>query len=194
MSDNTTNVISCQEKIHVIVCVTMEIALLSKSGLRIKGKRASFAVDPQEKHEYEAILLLDKLQDVVAKSESAVIISGYGEYEIGGIKMAATRIESDLIYSMHVDNISILLGKLSALDKIHSKLQEHQIVIANCTDSGNASFITSLAENVVMFYGEKAAEVASGFSKESVKNMNKYSSTKDKLPAEVETVLLAPSV
>ncbi len=74
---------------------------------------------------------------------------------------------------------------------MHQKLKEHNIVIVDCYDVGSATFITSLAQNVVIFYGEKASEVASSFGKENVKQMNKYSSTKDKLPAEVETVLLA---
>jgi len=168
----------------------MEIAVLSKFGLRIKGKRATFAVDPQDKSAYEAILLLNKKQEEIAKSENAVVVEGPGEYEIGGIKMSALRAESALIYSLHVDNVSILIGNLSSLEKIYSKLQEHNIVIANCLESGNASFITSIAQNVVMFCGEKAAEVANSFGKESVKTMSKYSSTKDKLPAEVETILL----
>jgi hypothetical protein len=171
----------------------MEIALLAKSGLRIKGKRATFAVDPQEKSSYEAVLLLNKSVDEIANTEDAVVIGGHGEYEIGGIKMSGIRVGTDIIYSMNVDGVNILLGNLSALEKMQSKLQEHDIVVASCISSNSASFITSLAKNVIMFYGEKAAEVAMGFGKESVKTINKYSSTKDKLPAEVETILLANS-
>lgn len=171
----------------------MEIALLPKSGIRIKGKRATFAIDPQDKSVYEAILLLNKSEDEVTKTEEAVIISGHGEYEIGGIKMTATKVEGGIIYSMNVDGIDILLGNLSVLDKAHGKLQEHNITIANCTESGNASFITGLVENVIIFYGEKSEEVATSFGKDNVKKINKYSSTKDKLPTEVETVLLANS-
>jgi len=170
----------------------MEIAILPKSGLKIKGKRATFAIDPQDKSDYEAVLLLNNNQ-IDIKSDSGVIISGPGDYEIGGIKMTAIRTEQDLIYSMHVDSVSVLLGNLSALDKIHSKLQEHNIVVANCKENANASFITTLAENVIIFCGEKSGEVVNGFGKENVKTMNKYSSTKDKLPAEVETILLANS-
>jgi hypothetical protein len=43
---------------------------------------------------------------------------------------------------------------------------------------------------VIIFYGEKAAEIAQTFGKETVKQMAKYSTTKDKLPQEVETIVL----
>ena len=104
--------------------------------------------------------------------------------------MSGTRVDNATIYSMSVDGVSVLVGPLNALEKIHNKLQEHNIVVVNCSEEGNASFITSLTENVTIFYGEKASEVAQAFGKENIKPMNKYSSTKDKLPAEVETILL----
>lgn len=171
----------------------MEIALLTKSGLRVKGKVATLAIDPQDKATYNAILLMNKKADEITLSEETVLISGTGEYEVGGIKMSGTRVDGTTIYSMHVDGVSVLIGSLNSLEKLHSKLQEHNIVIINCQEAGNASFVTSLTENVTIFYGEKAAEVAQAFGKENVKSMNKYSSTKDKLPAEVETILLANS-
>ena len=104
--------------------------------------------------------------------------------------MSGTRVDETTIFSMIVDGVSILIGTLTSLEKIHNKLQEHNIVVVSCNEAGNASFVTSLTENVTMFYGEKASEVAQSFGKENVKSLNKYASTKDKLPAEVETVLL----
>jgi hypothetical protein len=167
----------------------MEIALLTKSGLRIKGKQATLAIDPVDKATYEAVLLLAKTPEEVTKVDT-ILITGAGEYEIGGIKVSGVRSESDLLYSITVDGVEILVGKLDVLEKMQHKLKEHNIVVVNCTTEAGASFITSLAENVVMFYGEKAQEISASFGKENVKPMNKYSSTKDKLPTEVETVLL----
>jgi len=169
----------------------MEIALLQKSGLRIKGKQATVAVDPQDKSFYEAILTIEKSPEEITKQENVIVISGTGEYEIGGIKMTGTQSETGMIYSLAVDSVEILIGKLDSLDKMQHKLKEHHIVIVDCNAEGSASFITSLTENVVIFYGEKAKEVAASFGKENVKELNKYSTTKDKLPAEVETVLLS---
>lgn len=168
----------------------MEIALLTKSGLRIKGKQATIAIDPIDKTAYEAILLLSRTPEEVTKQEDAIVVTGAGEYEVGGIKIGCMRADSDLVYSITVDGVEVLVGKLDVLEKMQHKLKEHQIVVVNCIAEGSASFITSLAENVVMFYGEKAKEISASFGKENVKEMAKYSSTKDKLPTEAETVLL----
>lgn len=168
----------------------MEIALLPKNGIRIKNKQAAVAIDPQDKTFYEAVLLLSKPIEEVSVQEGSLLISAVGEYEVGGIKMTGIRSEAGMIYSMDVDGVDVLVGKIEALDKMQHKLKEHHIVVVNCDAGGNVSFITSMAENVVIFYGEKANEVAASFGKENVKQVNKYSSTKDKLPAEVETILL----
>lgn len=168
----------------------MEIAILPKSGIRIKGKQATLAIDPQDKATYESVLLLSKTPEEVTKQDNAILITGAGEYEVGGIKITCMRSEADLLYSIIVDGVDVLVGKLDVLEKMQHKLKEHNIVVVNCTSEGSASFITSLAENVVMYYGEKASVISASFGKENVKDMSKYSSTKDKLPAEVETVLL----
>lgn len=173
--------------------VYMEIALLPKSGLRVKGKSATLAIDSIDASVYQAVLLMNKKPDEVTKTGESVVISGTGEYEVGGIKMSGTRVDETTIFSMTVDGVAILIGNLSALEKVHNKLQDHNVVVVNCSEAGNASFVTSLTENVTVFYGEKASEVALAFGKENVKSMNKYASTKDKLPAEVETILLANS-
>lgn len=171
----------------------MEIALLPKSGLRIKGKQATLAIDPSDKATYEAVLVLSKTPEEITKQDESIIITGAGEYEIGGIKVTCMRSETDLLYSIIVDGVEVLVSKLDVLEKMQHKLKEHNIVVVNCQSEASVSFITSLAENAVMFYGDKAKEISASFGKENVKEMSKYSSTKDKLPTEVETVLLATS-
>jgi hypothetical protein len=168
----------------------MEIALLTKSGIRIKSKQAAIAIDPQDKGTYEAVLVMSKSVEEVTQPEDAVLILGVGEFEIGGVKITGIRSENDMLFSLIIDGVEVLVGKLQALEKMQHKLKEHQIVVVNCDTEGVASFITSLAENVVVFYGEQAVAVSASFGKENVKTLPKYSSTKDKLPAEVETILL----
>ena len=167
----------------------MEIAILPKSGIRIKGKQATIAIDPTDKTVYQAVLLISKTPDEVTKQDS-ILITGAGEYEVGGVKITCMRSESDLLYSITVDGVEVLAGSLDVLEKMQHKLKEHNIVVVNCAAEGSASFVTSLTGNMVMFYGDRAKEISASFGKENVKEMSKYSSTKDKLPAEVETVLL----
>lgn len=168
----------------------MEIALLPKGSLRIKGKRASFVVDPQDKTPHAAAIVLTRPLDQLHLQPDAVVINGPGEYEIGGIKMNVSRELGDIIYNPNVDGVEILLGRLTSLEKMQHKLKEQHVVIANVDSITNVSFINSLASNVVIFYGEHASELIEPLGKGNVATTPKYSVTLDKLPQEVVTVIL----
>lgn len=168
----------------------MEIALLPKNALKIKGKNAVLMVDPQEKHEANAALVFSLPKDDINPAGSEVVISGPGEYEVGGVKITGIRSENDLAYSMSVDSVSVLLGKASTLEKQQTKLKEANILVVNCDNVTDASFLTTLVTNVVLLYGEKAKEVGKSIGGESVEHLSKYSGTIDKLPTEVVTVVL----
>lgn len=167
----------------------MEIALVSKNSLRIKGKYAVLSVDPSDKSESNAALLLNK-DEKVNLAGSEIVIDGPGEFETGGIKITGVRQDSNLVYSMIVDSVSVLLGKVTALEKIHTKLKEANIVVVNCDNVVDASFLSTLVINVIIFYGEKSVDVCKAFGQENAKKLPKYATTIDKLPAEVETVIL----
>ena len=171
----------------------MEIALLPKSGIRIKGKLTTVAVDAVDKVSASAVLSVITPVAQLASPEEGINIFGVGEYEIGGIKVMGKRSNNQMMYSLIVDGVTIFVGGLVSLEKMHQKLAEYNIVVVICNEEGATSFLTSIASNVVIFYGEKAKVVSESFSKENVKVSNKYSSTKDKLPEELETILLANS-
>ena len=161
------------------------------------GKRAVFVVDPvpdkkasSDKSVFDAILVLLQSLDKSFTNSDNVVIDGPGEYEIGGVKLSATRNEADLIYNLNIDGMGIILGKLGTLEKFQNKLKEQSIVIAYVDSVINPAFITSLTSNVVIFYGEHAKELTLSFGKEAVKNLQKYSTTLDKLPLEIETIIL----
>ncbi len=167
----------------------MEIALVSKSSLRIKGKSASFLVDPQSDAAVNAFLLLNPDEEFI--SEQAVTVSGAGEYEIGGVKITGLRNEKSVLYSIHLDGLDIAVGTITLFFAMQHKLKEHNVIAVRCDEMIDASFLTSLSINAVLFYGEKAAEVTQGFEKEKLITINKYAATLGKLSAEMETVLLA---
>jgi hypothetical protein len=167
----------------------MEIALVQKTALRIKGKHASIAVDPVDKTEINAALAFAKKPSQLESSGAEVVIEGPGEYEAGGINISGLRSETGMIYSMTVDSVSILLGKGSSLEKMQQKLKESNILIVHCDDIIDPAFLTSLVSSVIIFYGEKAVEIGKAFGGESIAHVSKYSTTIDKLPAEVETII-----
>ncbi len=166
----------------------MEIALLPKNSLKIKGKHVAFVVEPPGL----AKVMADKPagKEEMRIHADSVVIDGPGEYEIGGVKISGMRNEGEVLYNLNIDDVEILLGKLSSLEKEQHRLKEQDIVVVYVDSMTNASFVTSLASSVVIFYGEQASELASKFGKGNAAIMQKYSGTAGKLPQEVETVIL----
>lgn len=172
--------------------VKMEISHITGNSIKIKGKHATLLIDPQDKNTYNAAILFTKTANQVKLLEDVLVIKGPGEYEAGGIKIKGTRSPADEIYSITVDGVLILLGHINALDKLQHKLQEHNIVLVYCGDMvTSASFLTALASSAVLFYGDKATEISQAFGNEKTTQMQKYSTTVDKLSSEMETILLA---
>ena len=166
----------------------MEIGLLQKSTLRIKGKTASFVVNPQEASTANAVLLLNMENPYM--TEESVVLSGAGEYEIGGVKITGLRTETNVLYSMNLEGVDVLVGSLKALTAMQHKTKEHNVLIVLCDEVADASFLTSLATNAVIFYGETAQQVAEGFEKEKLQKLNKFTTSLGKLSVEMETILL----
>ena len=167
----------------------MEIGLLQKSALRIKGKVATFVVNPQDAVAANAVLMLDSNSEYT--SEEAVVLQGAGEYEIAGVKISGLRSDNTVLYSMTLEDLDLIVGSLKTLSLMQHKTKEHNIVMVLCDEVGDASFLTSLAVNAVIFYGEHAQEVAQGFEKEKLQQLNKYTVSLSKLSPEMETILLA---
>ena len=171
----------------------MEIALVNSTSIRIKGKHGTFIVDPPtsgSKTPADGILLLNgSSPSSYAVEGSRLTIVGPGEYEIAGIKVTTIGLTSDLVHTVRVDNIEVVIGSAEAIDKLHDKLNECHIVVVRVNDSSAQAAITALAPRVVVFYGTKAQDEAKNIGKE-VKEVNKYAVTSDKLPADMEVVVL----
>lgn len=170
----------------------MEIAVLQKNGLKLRGKQAALLINVIDKTvAHDAVIALGDSYDRTLKNKSdVVVIDGPGDYEVGGVKITGSRADGNTVYSLTIDGVEMLLGALEDLEKMHQKLKEHHIVVASVGSVIDASFMTTLASNVVLFFGDKAGDVTGSFAKDSLKTMPKYQVTKEKLPQEMETVLL----
>jgi hypothetical protein len=104
----------------------MEIALLPKSSLKIKAKNATFVVDPHDTTQYSAGILLGKSGVNIGEFEM-VILDGPGEYEVGGVKMTGIKSDGSSVYSLNVDGVDVVLGRVASLEKVQNKLKEHNI-------------------------------------------------------------------
>lgn len=178
----------------------MDIELFDKNSLKIKGKHAAFVVDASSKisalrnelknNTHNGVIVLNGGTGQLSALTDIVVIKGPGEYEVGGVKISGIRNQGEMFYNLNVDGIEVLLGKISTLEKQQNKLKDQDIVIVYVDSVINASFVTSLASSVVIYYGEYASALIEKFGKENVKVTQKYTAIYTKLPVEVETVIL----
>ncbi|MBI2031830.1 MAG: MBL fold metallo-hydrolase [Candidatus Levybacteria bacterium] len=175
----------------------MDVVLLDKNSIKVKGKNASLVVDPHvktPKTNADAVIFLESFKegyDASRVDEHRVVLEGQGEYEVGGIKIHGQKSDGKYVYSFHFDNINILLGKISALDKSLQESQDYQILILNVDSEINQSLITSFEANLLILYGEGASkENIKTLGKTESESLKKFSVVREKLPTELQVVIL----
>ncbi len=166
----------------------MEVTLLDRNCLKIKGKKASLIVDPKSttpKTSADAILLTDAEFDPKKVEEYRLIVKEDGEYEVGSIKITA----SGAIYSINVDNTQIILAKSSSLNKLSDAANEAEVALVNVDSDLNEGIIAALEAKAVLLYGEKAEEGLKALGKQDLSSVRKYSPGKE-ATTEEETQIL----
>ncbi len=184
----------CQEKWFCDRMMFVDVSVLSKNSIKIRGKNSSFAIDPEvkiQKVSADAVFFLKETGDesgVSRVTDFRVIIKGCGEYEVGGVRILITKSDGNFLYSLSVDGISILLARTSGLSKIQ-EAGEYNILVLNVDSDFKDPMVTSFSPSAVVLYGEKAADAVAGLGKTASKSQ-KFSVSSDKLPLEMQVVLL----
>ena len=183
----------CQEKWFCDRMMFVDVSILSKDSIKIKGKSASFVIDPQttiQKVAGDAIIFLKEQDEsgVARVTDFRVVIKGSGEYEVSGARILVTNADGNLLYSLNIDGISILLARTSALLKLQ-ETGEYNILVLNVDSDFKDPMVTSFSPSVVILYGEKATDAVLGLGKQASKSQ-KFSATSDKLPIEMQVILL----
>lgn len=168
----------------------MEIALLNEKSLRVKGKQGSVIINPFGKATDANGFILFEASIDEKIPEDKLVISGPGEYEFSGIKVSGIKLGSSVAYGIRVDRIEILIGRGDVIGKDYSKLHEYHIAVLRIDDVVDPSFVTSIASNVIIFYGIKAQESMKQLANDAYNTESKYVVTFDKLPQEIEKIVL----
>ena len=173
----------------------MDIIKVSENSIRIKSKTAVFTVNPQKfdtKNTVDAVFFFDKEQSAGAKEfkdNGILVISGPGEYEIKGIKLTGVGTSATACYFGRIDSIDVFAAKASQLSKGKDVVQDCNIAIINADAVVAESSLAALNANVAVLYGQYAEESTKILGKQSAQ-APKYSTTREKLPAELEVIIL----
>lgn len=171
----------------------VDISIIGNNSIKLKGKGATFIVDPTSalpKTASDAIILLNgsSNMDVARVTDSRITIDGPGGYEVGGVKVSGTKTAKGTLYKLLIDDVSIVLG--SATDKELEGFNECRVAIVNTNSDFNEAFVTALEPKIAVMYGDKKAESAKQLGVESTSPVPKITVTKDKLPEKMEVVVL----
>lgn len=185
--------LSCNVTVFVLGLFHMEIAVVSPSSIRIKGKQVSFVVDPTPTKAKQAADAVFITQGNTLESPDIegvrLTMSGAGEYEVGGVKITGVKSGETTSYFFTVDGITMLIAAASSLNGKES-LRDVAVAVIAADTLADQSALATVANAAAVFYGEQAAENVKALGKE-VQPIAKYVTTKEKLPQEMEVVLLA---
>ncbi len=171
----------------------MEVSLLDASSIRIKSKRTTIVVDPQEKTPKtpaDAILALSDSYSIAKIPDFRVVIKAPGDYEVGGVKISGINPEGPTVFDMNVDGVELLLARTSSMTKVTDKIEEAQVAIFNADAEINPAVVTALEPRIVVLYGEKAEEAARALGKDTVEKVSRLSAVSGKLPEEMQVIIL----
>lgn len=173
---------------------TMDLTVLDKNSIKIKGKKSTLVVDPSPKSPKtpaDAVLLLGKDGAVERVEGFRLVVNDDGEYEVGGIKITGeSKLDSGIVYNLNIDATQTILARTSTLEKMTDTASEAQIAILNVDSSLNESIIAALEAKIIVLYGEKASEGLRALGKQDLPSTRKVTVGREKLPEESETQIV----
>ena len=172
----------------------VDIAILGNQSIKIKGKQASFIMDPSKempKTSADAIILSNGYDnvDISRVTDSRIIISGAGGYEVGGIKISGTTTAKGILYRISIDGVVIIVGKVAETKAEGFNACQVAVVNTEGVDF-NESFVTSLEPKLTVLYGPSKIEWAKTLGAQNTTEVSKITVAKDKLPEKMEIVVL----
>lgn len=172
----------------------VEISLLNKNCIRLKGKKVTFVVDPTSdtpKTTADAVIVFNNPKsDDSRVTDSRIIIESPGEYEVSGSKISAVTTPKGIIYKVFIDGVAIILGKEVDFSKLESNFTTCDVFVLSVDEEFSESLVTALGPKITVLYGDKKNEGAKILGFENISSVSKIQIVKDKLPEKMEVVIL----
>lgn len=153
----------------------MEIRRVN-SGVIFKSKTASFILEPSKPIKIEEVEL-----------------AGLGEYEVRGIAVNALPGEGALNYKIKIDGISCVLisGKLREKDEESFVAVDVLFITPEYNGGEEQQLVLKLEPKLVVFVkNDRQVKSAQDIGQEKVREEKRLFVTREKLPSELEVILL----
>ncbi|MBI2036627.1 MBL fold metallo-hydrolase [Candidatus Microgenomates bacterium] len=176
----------------------MDIYFLGQGAVRIRGKKTTLAVDPFTKIEADAALLTsydEALSQLPKVNNFRVVISGPGEYEVGGAAILGVGVGGITTYSIKIDGISLFHAGAITRPLTDAEIDKYpNIDIAFLPVVGEiASLIAKLEPKIVIpiyVTKENIDQFLKEVGKEGLSPKDKLTVSREKLPPELEVIWL----
>lgn len=161
----------------------MEISKLNGISVKIKGKLASIIIDPLGKAEAEIVIATQDLDSLeLSKVEGVrLVISGPGEYEVGGISISSKQLKTGVSYLI-LDSAKILFITSNELNEI-SDDEEFDAVLIKVVSPFSEDALGPIHTKCTVLYGNtELAAIKSEDSERATKiNLKKTAEIQGKI-------------
>lgn len=175
----------------------MDITSLGHGSFRIKGKAATFVTDPYKfpKRVEADIVTASGKQEVGMIDGNPYVINGPGEYEVKGVGVVGIPTGANTIYRIEIDGVAIV--HLGALNRMLTSTEVDEldgvhILMVPVAFLQAVAVINEIEPMVVIPMNYEKPQL-DAFLKEIGKEVipqQKLSITKDKLPVEMQVIVL----
>lgn len=150
----------------------MEISKISSSTIKIKGKNASLVIDPTSKVDAEIVITTIPAENLALDKVGGIrlIISGPGEYEVGGVSVTGKDVKTGVIYQI-LEGSKILFVLSSEISAVPDD-EEYDCLIVKIVGEFKEDALGPINTKCVVLYGDLA--LATGKS-ENQENATKIS-------------------
>ncbi len=130
----------------------MEISLVNKTSVKLKGKNASVVIDPTSKTEADIVLATKALDSLTIDKVEGVrlIISGPGEFEAGGISITGKASKGTTTYHI-LDNSKVVFATSNGIAQVPDDEEFDCLLIEVMGDLKEDAFASVNAKCVVLF-------------------------------------------
>lgn len=154
----------------------MDVAFVSPNTIKVKTKSSTFSIRTGSAFS-------------IFFENSSIVFSGPGEYEVKSIKLTGLGKAEILGFAGKIDGMDICITKSSFVKKAKDQFGECNVLILEEDEIIDQALFAAFNANIAIVCGEKSQEHVKSLGKEAAP-VSKFSITKEKLPAELEVILL----
>lgn len=150
----------------------MEISKLSESSIKLKGKNASVVVDPVGKVDAEIVIATQSVDSLSLDKVNGVrlIISGPGEYEVGGVSITGKQVAGGVMYHI-LEQSKIILVPSANVSSVPDD-EEYDCVIVKVIGEFKDDTLGPINAKCVVLYGDTALATIKSENQEKATKVN----------------------